>query len=804
MHLKAAAQIYLVFIAMVAISILSSSCSGTKHIPEGQYLLKRNNIEFKSKEPVARKKPIKGGLERLVAQKPNTDFLGIPYKLLLYNLQYEKYQNDPDNFQLESKTVEKPVIYDSSLHYKSIDFMETFMLHQGYFYARISDTTKFKNKKAYVTYTIKPGINYKIKNVGFQIQDSNIYHIIQEDFKHRTFLKEGEEYSDELVEQERNRIVEMLRDKGFYYFNNDNMQFVRDTLQKRDLRGAESPFESAIRSINDRQKEKTIDVIMVINNADDPKTFKRYGINRVLIFPDYQDRADFRSEDMEEYKYNGVRFKYHNYYVKEGVIANHTYLTTNKYYSITDHDKTISELNQLGVFESVRVDFREDTSRGGGDWLNCVIRLSPGKKYDYNTSIEASSGNSYTAGTSLSLTLRDKNFAKGANILTASLSGGLESLYVDSIGNSFLEHFILLSKTASFNMSLDLPKFLFPISTKRYSIRNSPRTVFSAGISLFDRVNYFTLVNTSSSFKYKWNETETKSWEVTPAFVNLLRLPYIDNSFQERLDSNDFLKNTYRETFIEGENVTWLFTNRYKIGRLNDDYSYIKLSLEEAGLLISGIKGIARIDQLEYAKYVKFDFDLQQFFIKPKSTYAFRFYGGFGIPYTDSGTTSLPYIKQYFVGGAYSLRGWRVRTLGPGSDTSQKNNQGFIDRTGDIKLELNGEYRFEVLDLFGGAMKLNGAAFADAGNIWLANRSITYPKGTFELRYLASDLAIDAGIGARLNIADFILVRFDVAMPIKQPSRVNDPWWELDEIDFGNSTWRSNNIVFNFAIGYPF
>ena len=207
-----------------------------------------------------------------------------------------------------------------------------------------------------------------------------------------------------------------------------------------------------------------------------------------------------------------------------------------------------------------------------------------------------------------------------------------------------------------------------------------------------------------------------------------------------------------------------------------------------------------------FAQYTKFDFDARHYFTLPHSVFAFHFYGGIGLPNGQS--SALPYIKQYFAGGPYSLRGWRIRTLGPGSSVSSAdtgaNAVTTIDRTGDIKLEWNGEYRFPITPLFAGAVKMNGAIFADAGNIWLAKKDTTYVGGEFEFSTLGQDIAADIGVGARFDIASFLTLRLDVAMPVKKPYIHTNSGWVFDQIDIWDSHWRSDNIVFNISIGYPF
>ncbi|MBS1690511.1 MAG: BamA/TamA family outer membrane protein, partial [Bacteroidetes bacterium] len=331
-------------------------------------------------------------------------------------------------------------------------------------------------------------------------------------------------------------------------------------------------------------------------------------------------------------------------------------------------------------------------------------------------------------------------------------------------------------------------------------------TIISIGTNLIDRVDYFTLVNDNLNFKYNWRETPTKTWDFSPAFINIIRLPKESDSFKARLDQNEFLRNSYKENFIEGENLSFTFSNQEK--KHGQNYSYLSASVEEAGALLSAINGVGTslndLFQIKYAQYTKFDLDAKHYFSMQHAVFVLRFNAGVGLPYGQS--TALPYIKQYYAGGPYSLRGWRIRSLGPGSsnDSSVLNNSIYIDRTGDIKLEFNSEFRFDIVQLFAGFIKLNGAFFADAGNIWLARKDAGFPGGEFKFSTLGQDVATDVGAGARFDIASFITLRFDLAFPIKKPYVFENNGWVVNQINFGDPTWRANNLVLNIAIGYPF
>ncbi len=792
-------------LAVTVLSILMivalNACDSTKHLKEGEYLLRRNSVKIKSPQPITKRGELNDNIERLAGQKPNKYWLWMPIKLWLYNNRYEKYQTETDNFQVESKTVEPPVVYDSTVIPKAMQNMRGYLYNQGYFYAQIHDTTVFKGKKAYVTYDVQTGINYLINERKYDIQDTMVKAFILAGEK-ETVLKKGVEYSKSLVDEERRRIVVLLQNKGYYKFSADNISFLIDTFNKSYLNDIDNPFESAINfvALQKNEKNPTLDVKIIVRADEDPAAFNRFGVKRVTVYPDFIDVKDVRDTTMLQRKVGKTLFKYHNYYVSEKVLHKSIYLEPDRYYSLTEYNETINKLNELGIFNSINIYLREDST--DPNWLICGISMSPAKKHDFSTNIEVTSGSTYTLGNAASISFRDKNIGKGANFLRMSVSGGIESLYDNDRTGTTLEKFFLRTTYYGFNTSLDFPKFLVPFNINS-SRRNLPRTILSFGSNLMNRINYFTLVNTTAGISYNWKETITKSWEISPAFINIIRLPSISDSFRLRLSENQFLANSYKESFIEGQNVAFIYSNREKMK--GKSYSYARLGVEEAGGVMSGIQSIGRLFNdsfnLNYFQYVKFDFDLQHFVIRPHASLATRFYGGIGIPY--GGSSTLPYTKQYYVGGAYSLRGWRVRTLGPGSSVDTTGDV-LIDRTGDIKLEFNTEYRYDIVRLFSGAINIKGALFADAGNIWLANKSTSYPGGEFAFNKLGKDVALDMGTGIRMDIAGFFLLRLDLAVPVKKPYVSGNNGWVFRQIDFGDNDWRSNNLIFNFAIGYPF
>ncbi len=803
MNCKVISSYKLVTIVLLLAVWLATGCSSTKHIPEGQHLLRSNRVKLKSDVVIYNKGEIKDNLAHLVAQRPNTYSAQgtIPFKLWYYNFRYNKMKDLPDS--LLPKTKERPVLLDTTNIPKSIQNMRSYLFNQGFFYAKITDSITYKHKKAYVTYNVNTGNNYLINRIHLDIDDSSIKKLVSQNMV-ASGLKKNKAFTYVLLDDERSRLSTLIRNNGYYQFSQDNIRFEIDTMDKEFFRDVENPLENAINFISSTRtnKKPTIDIYAIIRTAEDSANVQ-FTSGKVTVYPDYAGAEDRLNSNMRHYTIDSILFKYHDNYVHAKVIADRIFLAPGKKFSQSDYDKTIVSLNELGIFQYIRVQTYENLK---DSTLSYNIYLNKNKKHDININSDVTSGSTYQFGMSGGLSFRDKNFAKGANLLLVSLNGGIEYNYNDKTGREFFDHFSLLTRYYGINASIDFPKFVAPVSSRLFGNSSLPHTIITGGANVIERVQYFTLVNSSAYFKYNWRESRASTWEFAPAFVNIIRLPVKSQLFQDRLNSNAYLRDSYKEVFIEGENITYTYNNIER--KLGKNYFRLKIGLEEAGGVLGAVNslGYALNDlfRIKYAQYGKLDFDAQRFITLPHSIFALRLYGGIGVPYGQSDV--LPYVKQFYVGGPYSLRGWRIRTLGPGSsfDSSLLTQSNALDRTGDIKLELNGEYRFPILPLFAGTVKMNGALFADAGNIWLAKKDNAYENGEFQLSRLGHDIAMDIGAGTRFEIASFITLRMDVAMPIKKPYISSNNGWVLNQIDLGDSKWRSNNVVVNISIGYPF
>ncbi|MEO6833235.1 MAG: BamA/TamA family outer membrane protein [Chitinophagaceae bacterium] len=808
---KRSSPLYYALMAVVlGLLFFNASCNPAKHVADGDFLLRRNSLKLKSDRTLTNKGELSDALSSLIIQKPNAYFLNfIPYKVALYNLRYQRYQKDTAaiNFQRNLKTVERPVVFDTALANRSAQHMQSYLFNQGYFYSRAQDTVVIRGKKLTAVYKVETGLRYLINKTQLDIDDSLVQQFVSGSMA-QTVLGNGIPFSMALAEDERSRIANVLRNNGYYKFTQDNIHIVVDTFNKALLRDAANPFESAINFLASQHTERkpTVDVKIIIRKESEPNAYRRYRIGKLQIYPDFVDRKDINDSTLLDFTNGDISFHYHQYFVREKVLMHQIFMGPGQYYSQDNYDLTITKLNELGLFQYVQTYIIEDSTLPDDQNLRFIILMNPSKPFDFSINYEVTNGTTYTLGNSIGLNFRNRNLLKGANQLSISLTGGIELGYNKDGANDFVNKFYLLSRNAGINATLDFPKFIAPFSIKAFRGKAQPRTILGLGTNLLDRVDYFTLINTSANITYNWKQSSTNTWDLSPAFANILRLPRIADSFQIRLDSNEFLRNSYRQSFIEGESLYFTFSNNNG-PHASRHYSYLKAGIEESGALLSAINTVVNLQNslgLPYSQYVKLEADARHYLPRKHSTIATRVFVGFGIPYDKSST--LPYIKQYFVGGPYSLRGYRVRQLGPGSyynpNTSQSSN--FVDRTADIKIEANAEYRFGIVQLFGGSLHLNGAAFMDAGNIWLAKPSTDYPGGEFALDKIGKDIAVCVGLGARFDISSIFVLRFDEGFPIKNPDYPINGGWVLDRLQPFNKDWRNNNLVLHIAIGYPF
>ncbi|HTO17005.1 MAG TPA: POTRA domain-containing protein [Edaphocola sp.] len=799
-------------IGVLFVIMLTSSCGVTRHLEDNERLLRKNEVQLTTSQTYANKGALKDAITSVLIQKENTYFLGVfPVKGWLYNLRYNKYQTDTNNFQIRTRIVEKPIVFDPNAVAVSEKQIQTLLFNQGYFNNQVTSKIDTSRKKVKVTYIVDSKDQYLIDTIRYLVDSSFFQETMDTIWQKNSLIQKALPYSNALLITERSNMVNLAKEQGFYKFNTENIQFELDTTAQRKIKSKRSLVENAADAFIGKTKNKrpTVSVTAVVKKQEDFNSFDRFRFKNIYVYPEYKENDFHFNRFFYQDTIKGVIFRYNRERAKvnRSVIRSKITLSPNKIYQQSDYNNTLIQISELPIFNYSRIFIVENNEEVGADLLDAYVILHQGKTYDFNVNYELSGGDLYLAGSNISTSIINKNLFKRANQLSISANYGFELNKINDNSLSFIDQFFLMSQNFGLNTRLVFPAYITPFKVKNSQSSNI-KTVFNLGVNFLDRTNYFRLNTINSSFGYFWKSGPYTTFQFNPLFFNSLNLSRISDTFQVRLDTVQAIRNAYQENFILGENFEFIHNTE---GKLNNRYHFIRLGIEESGALLHGVNGVSKMFNADginfnYSNYVRFDFDLRQYFLRMNSSWAFRLHGGVGVPY--GGRKTLPYIKQYFVGGAYSIRGWGPRLLGPGSyyNATQQNasNKLFIDQSGDIKLEFNAEYRFKMLQLFAGAIGLNGAFFVDAGNIWLAHLEPNLPGANFTFKNLYQDIAVSPGFGLRADLGGFLVLRADWAIALKKPYLTENHGWMFDNLKIGSKAWRSENINLNIGIGLPF
>jgi outer membrane protein assembly factor BamA len=746
------------------------SCSTTKNIPEDKYLLKENKIKIDSKE-ISKKE-----IRKYIKQKSNRKTLGIKLPLYIYNLANPEKEKGISKWL--KKNGEKPAIWDKYLTKESRTQIEYFLENEGYYGSKVEDTVILEDQKATVKYEIELNKPYVIDSLNFMVEDSVLKPYIFRDSSN-TLIHPGDIFSVDLLQDERERIEKSLKDKGFYRFSKDFVSYIADTSQHKNL----------------------VDLKIVINKnvvreegAETKRvSHKKYKIRNIYVYPNYDPKTVLA--DNEQYQkqldttfFNQIYFIYKNDPgIKKEVIRQANYIMPGQIYNQDDVNSTYNHLNSLRIFKFININFQEADSEDNE--LNCYIYLKKYKLQSYTIELEGtnSSGNIGGAG---NLLYRHKSFLGGAEHFQAKLTGAFEIL--DQ------EEFTRLNSTRKLGVEvgLDVPKFMAPfLESERFVKKYTPKTSISGLYNYQQRPDY-TRTITNLSFGYKWQGNRFLTHFVNPLELNILQLPFLSDVFKESIN-NTYLENSYKDHFLSVTSYSLVYNNQ-DVKKIKD-FQFFRFNAEFAGNLLTGyneivdaetVNGNYQLFGIRYAQYFKIDFDMRYYqMLNPNNRFVYRFFIGGGLPYGNS--EALPFVKQYFAGGANSIRAWNVRSLGPGS-FDMGDIQGYPNQTADLKIETNWEYRFKLLGM------LEGAIFTDVGNIWALNKSDNRKGAIFQFDKFLDDMAIGTGLGLRFDLS-FSVIRLDLGLKFRDPAKGPDKRWLI-----GNRPVNHNTLTWNIAIGYPF
>ena len=776
---------YCKIITTLSFTVLLSSCSNTKFLQEGQLLYTGAKINIKNDTLSKKEKSnLKEALEQQLRPKPNSSLLGLRPKLYIYNITKEPKKEKGLGYWLKYKIGEKPVLLGDVDREFNKKIIVNYSENKGFFNAKASSDTISKNKKAQVLYTLKPGARYLISQVNFP-EDSTLINSEIQAIKKKTYLKTGNPFDLDVIKAERQRIDEHLKNRGFYYFSPDNIIVQADSTVL---------------------KEPKVELFVKLKNNTPPISKEPFTIDKTIVF------ADYNLEDVKLGKY-GIPYitdsveVFKDLYVidpqrkfKPKIFDRTLYFKKGDLYNRKDHNLSLNRLISLGVFKFVKNEFVVSDSLNHQFDAYYLLTPRPFQSLRLETLGKTNSAN-YTGG-EVNLNWTHRNFFKGAEQLKAAVYGAAD---VQVGGPKDANNIIRFGA----NAQLSIPRIVAPF---RFTSSSAyvPRTNFNLGYEYLSRTELYTLHNFNTSFGYVWKENERKEHDLKVIEVTLVKPQNVTDKYLEQIsgnsDPNNFIKanpslqRVIDKQLIFGPTYSYTYTNTM-LPQKNTFYykGSVDLAATITGLL-SGADAKAgkekELFNIPFSQYAKMEHDFRYYRkITEKSTVATRFIAGIGYPYGNS--TTMPYVKQFFVGGSNSIRAFRARTLGPGS-YDPRNDQAsfFFDQSGDIKLELNAEYRANIYRF------LNVALFADAGNVWLINEDSEKPGGKFSKDF-AKEIAVGAGLGLRLDFSILVL-RLDLAMPLRVPYFENGDRWTFDRIDFGNKDWRKDNLILNIAIGYPF
>lgn len=731
------------FIYIILGGILLYSCSVTKYVPEDRYLL--NRVEVSIADETSTDINV-GYMKSYVTQNENSRwFSSAKVPLFIYSL------SGIDTAKWINRTLkalgEPPVIYDSLLSKQSCQNLCLELQNQGYLDANVTLREMYKGKKVSLNYLLQPGERYYVRNIKYEIQDSLIAKIPQITDNGQRLLYPNMIFNAKSLDDERKRITRILTNIGYYKFNKDYISFFADTIAG----------------------SKDIDLTLVLrlyhtkSNVD--TLHSRYKIHNVV----------FKSAD-------GVS----DVDLRSRVLLNNSFIEPEEYYSAEDLRDTYNRFGRLQAVRYTNISFVEHAD---SNLLDCDIRLTTNKPHSISFQPEGTN-TAGDLGIAASLTYQNRNIFKGSESFSIELRGAYEAIRgLEGYSNSNFEEYNIES-------SLMFPRFIAPFLSYDFRRRINATSEVVLMYNLQNRPEYYRRV-LSAAWKYKWNDSDHHdSYQIDLLDLNYVFMPWISNRFREdyledNTNRNAILRYNYEDLFIMKFGFRYNYNNRNKA---------IKANIETAGNLLGLLSNVAEFKKNElgqnklfniaYAQYVKADVDYTKYFnIDPRNTIVFH--AGLGIAYPYGNSTILPFEKRYFSGGANSVRGWSVRSLGPGRYKGTDGNIDFINQTGDMKIDVNLEYRTRLMG------KLDGAIFVDAGNIWTLRYYEEQPGGQFDISTFYEELAVGYGVGLRLNF-DFFTLRFDMGMKAVDPAYTGRKHYPILNHNF------NRDFAFHFAVGMPF
>lgn len=772
--------------------IFTGCGSVRRYIPEGEHLLYKNQIEVQMDDGSVPTPEVQDALKfarNYYLQKPNSKVLGIDKLRLGMTIYGWASPTDSTIWGNYLRRLgQEPVVYDEARARRTAQQLNGLMQEKGCFKSTVTfDTTTIDGKDISICYHVRASQRYIIDEVIYRTGNDTIA-ILLNKWKPDALIKVGTPYDQENLAAERIRIVANLREEGYYYASPDRVTFRVDTT-----------YDS---------RKLGIEVLV------DGTGLKVYHINNVYIYPGGMG-AGGQKYDTLIYTYPGIRRRIDYQFIyaepmpfRPQTISRAMMLLPGMTYRPRYISNTYNSLLSLRSFKYINIEFSESPSSTDSlPLVDAHVRLVRATQQKLSLSAELTNA-SPLGGDSTSSFISGGNLGIEAAVeyQHKNLFGGSEQLKIKYMqlmelpklnfgaGGGFYDRFS--SFESGIDISLDIPKFILPFASGIQWQRTRPHTSFSLGGSYQYRY-YYERILANISFGYNWRSSRYPiQHQLLPIDLTFVRMLDINDDFAARLQAmNDLrLKYQYSNHFIMGARYDFAYSGQ-EFGT-RKDFSVVHLSAESAGNLLAAASGMlgATVDSngvkqilgSPYAQYVRLGGELTRYhYIFNSGTLVGRIMLGVGLPYGNS--VAMPYEKSFFGGGPTTLRAWQLRHLGPGSYNS---GSAILERVGDLQLVANLEGRFPIVSI------LEGAVFADMGNVWLLNPSEQYPGGELQWGHVFEEIAIGVGFGLRLNVS-IATLRVDFGIPLYDPGYDEGLRWRFTH-------WKFNQIVTNFGINYPF
>lgn len=776
---------YLLSLPIIAAVLLLAGCSSTRHVPNGSYLLDKVDIEIEGDHEVTTSE-----LDNYLKQVPNHKVLGF-WKLQLgtYNL------SGKDSTKWYNRWVRRmgqpPAIYSQAQTDASIRQLRQALVNRGYLEAQVeADTLLFPDKKKIeVTYKVTTGEPRRISSIAYEIPDTIIERIVLEDSALFT-LQPGNRFDRDMLDTERALITQRLRNHGYYSFNKEYITFYADTSEY----------------------SKEVDLTLTVRpplvmksgklTADSTAKHQQFYINKIYFITNGSTPGGAMTETTvaDTVSYKDVEVIYGNdRYINPGALRQKCFLIPGQLYKAADVDRTYEALSRLGILKTINIELVPVADIDGKRWLDAYILLSRNKKQSVTFDVEGTNSEG-DLGFGLGATYQHRNLAKGSQLLTARLRMNYESLsgkFNGLINDRYTEY--------AGEVGITFPKFEFPFASQRLRERLNVSTEFALSFNYQERPEY-TRIIAGAAWKYKWvNRSNTRRHYFDLVDINYVYLPESTNDFLDQIaPDNPLLRYSYEDHFIMSLGYRYYNTNKripssiVRTYKLQPTVYTIRTSVETAGNLLYAISSLSNVKRrngayrvfgINYSQYVKAEVDYSiTRNMNNRHSLAYHVGAGIGVPYGNS--TVLPFEKRFYAGGANGVRGWGVRTLGPGSYDSRNSVTDFINQCGDIRLDMSLEYRAKLFWV------LEAGAFVDAGNIWTIHNYENQPGGMFRFDTFWKQIALAYGLGIRFDFTYFLL-RLDLGLKAHNPAKGQEHWPII------HPNWH-RDATFHFAVGYPF